>query len=57
MRLMQSRLVIMPVHFEVNGNNVSVEVEPRMTLADCLRHDPQSEIWVGVEWPATEVAE
>jgi aerobic-type carbon monoxide dehydrogenase small subunit (CoxS/CutS family) len=37
MRLMQSRLVIMPVRFEVNGNNVSVDVEPRMTLADCLR--------------------
>ena len=37
MRLMQSRLV-MPVRFEVNGNSVSVEVEPRMTLADCLRH-------------------
>ena len=35
---MQSRLVIMPVRFEVNGNRVSVEVEPRMTLADCLRH-------------------
>jgi len=28
----------MPVHFEVNGKSVSVEVEPRMTLADCLRH-------------------
>jgi acetoin utilization deacetylase AcuC-like enzyme len=23
---------------------------------DCLRHDPESEIWVGVRWPATEVA-
>src|SRR6202158_5484761 len=28
----------MPVRFEVNGNSVSVDVEPRMTLADCLRH-------------------
>ena len=28
----------MPVSFEVNGREVSVEVEPRMTLADCLRH-------------------
>ena len=38
MRLIQSRLVVMPVRFEVNGNSVSVDVEPRMTLADCLRH-------------------
>jgi hypothetical protein len=38
MRLMQSRRVIMPVRFEVNGNSVSVDVEARMTLADCLRH-------------------
>src|SRR5688572_21465894 len=28
----------MPVQFEVNGKPVSVEVEPRLTLADCLRH-------------------
>jgi aerobic-type carbon monoxide dehydrogenase small subunit (CoxS/CutS family) len=28
----------MPVSFEVNGREVTVEVEPRMTLADCLRH-------------------
>ena len=27
----------MPVQFEVNGKPVEVEVEPRMTLADCLR--------------------
>jgi carbon-monoxide dehydrogenase small subunit len=27
----------MPVQFQVNGRNVSVEVEPRLTLADCLR--------------------
>jgi carbon-monoxide dehydrogenase small subunit len=27
----------MPVRFEVNGKKVEVEVEPRMTLADCLR--------------------
>ena len=26
------------VRFEVNGRNVEVEVEPRLTLADCLRH-------------------
>ena len=29
----------MPTQFEVNGKQVSVEVEPRMTLADCLRHE------------------
>ena len=29
---------MMPVSFEVNGKAVSVDVEPRMTLADCLRH-------------------
>ena len=28
----------MPINFEVNGKPVSVEVEPRLTLADCLRH-------------------
>src|SRR5262249_59241675 len=28
---------IMSVKFEVNGKKVEVEVEPRMTLADCLR--------------------
>src|SRR5881398_2631560 len=28
----------MTVRFEVNGKNVEVEVEPRLTLADCLRH-------------------
>src|SRR5437879_13619820 len=28
----------MPVRFEVNGKEVEVEVEPRLTLADCLRH-------------------
>jgi aerobic-type carbon monoxide dehydrogenase small subunit (CoxS/CutS family) len=28
----------MPVRFEVNGKRVRVEVEPRMTLVDCLRH-------------------
>src|SRR6266849_1038782 len=28
----------MSVRFEVNGKEVEVEVEPRMTLADCLRH-------------------
>ena len=28
----------MPVRFEVNGKEVAVEVEPRLTLADCLRH-------------------
>ena len=28
----------MLVRFEVNGNQVEVEVEPRLTLADCLRH-------------------
>ena len=27
----------MSVKFEVNGREVEVEVEPRMTLADCLR--------------------
>jgi aerobic-type carbon monoxide dehydrogenase small subunit (CoxS/CutS family) len=29
----------MSVRFEVNGKEVGVEVEPRMTLADCLRHE------------------
>ena len=29
----------MTTSFEVNGKNVSVNVEPRMTLADCLRHE------------------
>ena len=28
----------MPVRFEVNGRHVEVDVEPRLTLADCLRH-------------------
>jgi len=28
----------MPVRFEVNGKAVEIEVEPRLTLADCLRH-------------------
>ena len=28
----------MPTKFEVNGKSVEVSVEPRMTLADCLRH-------------------
>ncbi len=27
----------MPVRFKVNGKEAAVEVEPRMTLADCLR--------------------
>src|SRR6266852_7828539 len=29
----------MAVSFELNGKQVSVDVEPRMTLADCLRHE------------------
>jgi len=29
----------MPVRFEVNGKHVAVDVEPRMTLVDCLRHE------------------
>ena len=28
----------MPTKFEVNGKPVEVNVEPRMTLADCLRN-------------------
>ena len=28
----------MAIKFEVNGKSVEVEVEPRLTLADCLRH-------------------
>ena len=28
----------MPVQFEINGKTVEVEVQPRTTLADCLRH-------------------
>src|SRR5882672_5252449 len=30
--------IAMPIRFEVNGKQVEVEVEPRLTLADCLRH-------------------
>jgi carbon-monoxide dehydrogenase small subunit len=26
------------ISFEVNGKNITVDVEPRVTLADCLRH-------------------
>jgi aerobic-type carbon monoxide dehydrogenase small subunit (CoxS/CutS family) len=29
----------MQVHFRVNGRAAAVEVEPRRSLADCLRHD------------------
>jgi carbon-monoxide dehydrogenase small subunit len=29
----------MSVAFDVNGRQVEVQVEPRTTLADCLRHD------------------
>ena len=29
----------MTINFEVNGKKVNVKVEPRMTLADCLRHE------------------
>ena len=29
----------MTTKFEVNGRQVSVDVEPRLTLADCLRHE------------------
>ena len=29
----------MPTKFEVNGKQVSVNAEPRVTLADCLRHE------------------
>jgi carbon-monoxide dehydrogenase small subunit len=29
----------MSVAFDVNGKQVEVQVEPRTTLADCLRHD------------------
>ena len=28
-----------PVKFELNGEAVEVTVEPRMTLADCIRHE------------------
>lgn len=28
-----------PVEFQLNGEDVSVEVEPRLTLADCIRHE------------------
>src|SRR4029077_18893421 len=31
--------IAMPVSFEVNGKYVTVDVEPRMTLVDCLRHE------------------
>jgi carbon-monoxide dehydrogenase small subunit len=29
----------MPVSFELNGEPVEVNVEPRMTLGDCIRHE------------------
>ena len=29
----------MPTCFEVNGKSVAVEAAPRLTLADCLRHE------------------
>ena len=29
----------MTTRFEVNGKSVEVNVEPRLTLADCLRHE------------------
>lgn len=29
----------MPVEFQLNGESVAVEVEPRLTLADCIRHE------------------
>jgi aerobic-type carbon monoxide dehydrogenase small subunit (CoxS/CutS family) len=29
----------MPTQFEVNGRQVTVDVEPRLTLVDCLRHE------------------
>ena len=28
----------MSIKFEVNGKPIEIEVEPRLTLADCLRH-------------------
>ena len=28
-----------PVKFELNGTPVAVEVEPRLTLGDCIRHE------------------
>jgi aerobic carbon-monoxide dehydrogenase small subunit len=31
--------VKMPVEFQLNGTTVSVVVEPRLTLADCIRHE------------------
>ena len=34
----QRRAISMSTKFEVNGKPVEVEVEPRLTLADCLRH-------------------
>ena len=29
----------LPVEFELNGRPVSVEIEPRLTLGDCIRHE------------------
>jgi aerobic-type carbon monoxide dehydrogenase small subunit (CoxS/CutS family) len=31
--------VKIPVRFQLNGEDVAVEVEPRLTLADCIRHE------------------
>ena len=32
-------MIAMPTKFEVNGKQVEVNVEPRLTLADCLRNN------------------
>jgi aerobic carbon-monoxide dehydrogenase small subunit len=31
--------VKLPVEFQLNGETVFVEVEPRLTLGDCIRHE------------------
>jgi aerobic carbon-monoxide dehydrogenase small subunit len=40
----------MNVRFELNGRSVSAQVEPRLTLADCIRHElKQTGTHVGCE--------
>jgi aerobic-type carbon monoxide dehydrogenase small subunit (CoxS/CutS family) len=37
-RNLEGSATMMTTTFDLNGETVSVEIEPRLTLADCLRH-------------------
>ena len=39
MTALQRQCITMTTKFEVNGKQVTVDVEPRLTLVDCLRHE------------------